>query len=188
MNTIEKKMNKDEVELIDKLVGINRVAKVVKGGRRFGFAALVVVGDARGKVGFGTGKAKEVPEAIKKATEDAKKKLIRVPLKEGRTLHHDMKGHYGAGRVVLRSAPPGTGIIAGGPMRAVFETLGVQDVVAKSVGTSNPHNMIKATFNALNFMNSPRNIASKRGKRVSEVFGNKKNQETDKIIKEENDE
>ena len=188
MNTIEKKMNKDEVELIDKLVGINRVAKVVKGGRRFGFAALVVVGDARGKVGFGTGKAKEVPEAIKKATEDAKKKLIRVPLKEGRTLHHDMKGHYGAGRVVLRSAPPGTGIIAGGPMRAVFETLGVQDVVAKSVGTSNPHNMIKATFNALNFMNSPRNIASKRGKRVSEVFGNNKNQETDKIIKEENDE
>tara|TARA_Y100000588_G_C13563212_1_gene631312 strand:- start:1 stop:567 length:567 start_codon:yes stop_codon:yes gene_type:complete len=188
MNTIEKKMNKDEVELIDKLVGINRVAKVVKGGRRFGFAALVVVGDARGKVGFGTGKAKEVPEAIKKATEDAKKKLIRVPLKEGRTLHHDMKGHYGAGRVVLRSAPPGTGIIAGGPMRAVFETLGVQDIVAKSVGTSNPHNMIKATFNALNFMNSPRNIASKRGKRVSEVFGNKKNQETDKIIKEENDE
>ena len=188
MNTIEKKMNKDEVELIDKLVGINRVAKVVKGGRRFGFAALVVVGDARGKVGFGTGKAKEVPEAIKKATEDAKKKLIRVPLKEGRTLHHDMKGHYGAGRVVLRSAPPGTGIIAGGPMRAVFETLGVQDVVAKSVGTSNPHNMIKATFNALNFMNSPRNIASKRGKKVSEVFGNKKNQETDKIIKEENDE
>ncbi len=188
MNTIEKKMNKDEVELIDKLVGINRVAKVVKGGRRFGFAALVVVGDARGKVGFGTGKAKEVPEAIKKATEDAKKKLIRVPLKEGRTLHHDMKGHYGAGRVVLRSAPPGTGIIAGGPMRAVFETLGVQDVVAKSVGTSNPHNMIKATFNALNFMNSPRNIASKRGKRVSELFGNKKNQETDKILKEENDE
>ena len=188
MNTIEKKMNKDEVELIDKLVGINRVAKVVKGGRRFGFAALVVVGDARGKVGFGTGKAKEVPEAIKKATEDAKKKLIRVPLKEGRTLHHDMRGHYGAGRVVLRSAPPGTGIIAGGPMRAVFETLGVQDVVAKSVGTSNPHNMIKATFNALNFMNSPRNIASKRGKRVSEMFGNKKNQETDKILKEENDE
>ena len=188
MNAIEKKMNKDEVELIDKLVGINRVAKVVKGGRRFGFAALVVVGDARGKVGFGTGKAKEVPEAIKKATEDAKKKLIRVPLKEGRTLHHDMKGHYGAGRVVLRSAPPGTGIIAGGPMRAVFETLGVQDVVAKSVGTSNPHNMIKATFNALNFMNSPRNIASKRGKKVSEVFGNKKNKETDKIINEENDE
>ena len=142
MNQIDtKKNNKDENELTDKLVGINRVAKVVKGGRRFGFAALVVVGDMRGRVGFGTGKAKEVPEAIKKATEDAKKKMIRVPLKEGRTLHHDMKGHYGAGRVVLRSAPPGTGIIAGGPMRAVFETLGVQDVVAKSVGTSNPHNI-----------------------------------------------
>ncbi len=174
MSQVEKKNNKEEAELIDKLVGINRVAKVVKGGRRFGFAALVVVGDARGRVGFGTGKAKEVPEAIKKATDDAKKKLIRVPLKEGRTLHHDMKGHYGAGRVVLRSAPSGTGIIAGGPMRAVFETLGVQDVVAKSVGTSNPHNMIKATFEALKFMNSPRNIASKRGKKVSEVYGNNK--------------
>ena len=153
MNQIDIKKNKDETELTDKLVGINRVAKVVKGGRRFGFAALVVVGDMRGRVGFGTGKAKEVPEAIKKATDDAKKKMIRVPLKEGRTLHHDMKGHYGAGRVVLRSAPPGTGIIAGGPMRAVFETLGVQDVVAKSVGTSNPHNMIKATFVAFSFMN-----------------------------------
>ena len=188
MSISEKKMNKEEVELVDKLVGINRVAKVVKGGRRFGFAALVVVGDARGKVGFGTGKAKEVPEAIKKATEDAKKKLIRVPLKEGRTLHHDMKGHYGAGRVVLRSAPPGTGIIAGGPMRAVFETLGVQDVVAKSVGTSNPHNMIKATFDALTFMNSPRNIASKRGKKVSEVFGNKQNQEINETKKEESNE
>lgn len=174
MNQVDKKNTKEDTELIDKLVGINRVAKVVKGGRRFGFAALVVVGDTRGRVGFGTGKAKEVPEAIKKATEDAKKKLIRVPLKEGRTLHHDMKGHYGAGRVVLRSAPAGTGIIAGGPMRAVFETLGVQDVVAKSVGTSNPHNMIKATFDALNFMNSPRNIANKRGKKVSEVFGNSK--------------
>jgi small subunit ribosomal protein S5 len=168
-----KKNNKDENELTDKLVGINRVAKVVKGGRRFGFAALVVVGDMRGRVGFGTGKAKEVPEAIKKATDDAKKKMIRVPLKEGRTLHHDMKGHYGAGRVVLRSAPPGTGIIAGGPMRAVFETLGVQDVVAKSVGTSNPHNMIKATFEAFSFMNSPRSIASKIGKKVSEIFGSK---------------
>ncbi len=172
MNQIDaKKNNKDENELTDKLVGINRVAKVVKGGRRFGFAALVIVGDLRGRVGFGTGKAKEVPEAIKKATDDAKKKMIRVPLKEGRTLHHDMKGHYGAGRVVLRSAPPGTGIIAGGPMRAVFEMLGVQDVVAKSVGTSNPHNMIKATFEAFSFMNSPRNIASKRGKKVSDILG-----------------
>ena len=179
MNQIDKKIAKEDTELIDKLVGINRVAKVVKGGRRFGFAALVVVGDTRGRVGFGTGKAKEVPESIKKATDDAKKKLIRVPLKEGRTLHHDMKGHYGAGRVVLRSAPAGTGIIAGGPMRAVFETLGVQDVVAKSVGTSNPHNMIKATFDALNFMNSPRNIANKIGKKVSEVFGNNKNTDED---------
>jgi len=161
----DKNSSKEDSELVDKLVGINRVAKVVKGGRRFGFAALVVVGDQRGKVGFGTGKAKEVPEAIKKATDDAKKNMVKVPMKEGRTLHHDMKGHYGAGRVVLRSAPSGTGIIAGGPMRAVFETLGVQDVVAKSIGTSNPHNMIKATFDAFNSMNSPRNIASKRGKK-----------------------
>ena len=169
----DKKINKEDQELVDKLVGINRVAKVVKGGRRFGFAALVVVGDQRGKVGFGTGKAKEVPEAIKKATDDAKKNMVKVPMKEGRTLHHDMKGHYGAGRVVLRSAPSGTGIIAGGPMRAVFEILGVQDVVAKSIGTSNPHNMIKATFDAFNSMNSPRNIASKRGKKVAEIFGKK---------------
>jgi small subunit ribosomal protein S5 len=169
----DKKNIKEDQELVDKLVGINRVAKVVKGGRRFGFAALVVVGDQRGKVGFGTGKAKEVPEAIKKATDDAKKNMVKVPMKEGRTLHHDMKGHYGAGKVVLRSAPSGTGIIAGGPMRAVFETLGVQDVVAKSIGTSNPHNMIKATFDAFNSMNSPRNIASKRGKKVAEIFGKK---------------
>ena len=173
-------MNSQQVDALEeKLVQVNRVAKVVKGGRIFGFTALTVVGDGKGRVGFGRGKAKEVPEAIKKATDDAKKKLIRVPLKEGRTLHHDMKGHYGAGRVVLRSAPAGTGIIAGGPMRAVFETLGVQDVVAKSVGTSNPHNMIKATFDALNFMNSPRNIANKRGKKVSEVFGNNKNTDED---------
>ena len=174
----DKKNSKEDSELVDKLVGINRVAKVVKGGRRFGFAALVVVGDQRGKVGFGTGKAKEVPEAIKKATDDAKKNMVKVPMKEGRTLHHDMKGHYGAGRVVLRSAPSGTGIIAGGPMRAVFEILGVQDVVAKSIGTSNPHNMIKATFDAFNSMNSPRNIANKRGKKVSDIFGNKINPET----------
>jgi len=174
----DKNNGKEDSELVDKLVGINRVAKVVKGGRRFGFAALVVVGDQRGKVGFGTGKAKEVPEAIKKATDDAKKNMVKVPMKEGRTLHHDMKGHYGAGRVVLRSAPSGTGIIAGGPMRAVFETLGVQDVVAKSIGTSNPHNMIKATFDAFNSMNSPRNIANKRGKKVADIFGNKTNPET----------
>ena len=174
----DKNNSKEDTELVDKLVGINRVAKVVKGGRRFGFAALVVVGDQRGKVGFGTGKAKEVPEAIKKATDDAKKNMVKVPMKEGRTLHHDMKGHYGAGRVVLRSAPSGTGIIAGGPMRAVFETLGVQDVVAKSIGTSNPHNMIKATFDAFNSMNSTRNIANKRGKKVADIFGNKTNPET----------
>jgi small subunit ribosomal protein S5 len=174
----DKNNSKEDSDLVDKLVGINRVAKVVKGGRRFGFAALVVVGDQRGKVGFGTGKAKEVPEAIKKATDDAKKNMVKVPMKEGRTLHHDMKGHYGAGRVVLRSAPSGTGIIAGGPMRAVFETLGVQDVVAKSIGTSNPHNMIKATFDAFNSMNSPRNLANKRGKKVADIFGNKTNPET----------
>ena len=178
----DKKMNKDDAELIDKLVGINRVAKVVKGGRRFGFAALVVVGDQRGKVGFGTGKAKEVPEAIKKATDDAKKNMVKVPLKEGRTLHHDMKGHFGAGRVVLRTAPSGTGIIAGGPMRAVFETLGVQDVVAKSIGTSNPHNMIKATFDALSSMYSPRNVANKRGRKVSEIFGNQLKSDTNSNV------
>ena len=173
MSVTEKKLIKDDNELVDKLVGINRVAKVVKGGRRFGFAALVVVGDNRGRVGFGTGKAKEVPEAIKKATDDAKKKLVRVPLKEGRTLHHDMKGHFGAGRVVLRSAPPGTGIIAGGPMRAVFETLGVQDVVAKSVGTSNPHNMIKATFDAFKQSESPKSVAAKRSKKTSQIISTK---------------
>ena len=160
-----------ESDLSDKLVSINRVAKVVKGGRRFGFAALVVVGDGRGRVGFGSGKAREVPEAIRKATEQAKRKLIRVPLREGRTLHHDTTGHYGAGRVVLRAAPPGTGIIAGGPMRAVFETLGVQDGVTKSIGTSNPHNMIRATFEALGRMRSPRMIANKRGKKVSDLVG-----------------
>ena len=158
-------------EFADRLVAINRVSKTVKGGKRFGFAALVVVGDQKGRVGYGKGKAKEVPEAIKKATDDAKKNMVKVPMKEGRTLHHDMKGHYGAGRVVLRSAPSGTGIIAGGPMRAVFETLGVQDVVAKSIGTSNPHNMIKATFDAFKSMYSPRNVANKRGRKVAEIFG-----------------
>ena len=177
------KKNKEDSDLVDKLVGINRVAKVVKGGRRFGFAALVVVGDQRGKVGFGTGKAKEVPEAIKKATDDAKKNMVKVPMKEGRTLHHDMKGHYGAGRVVLRSAPSGTGIIAGGPMRAVFETLGVQDVVAKSIGTSNPHNMIKATFEAFNSMNSPRSVANKRSRKVAEIYGNQPKIEINKSAK-----
>ncbi|MGD9535968.1 MAG: 30S ribosomal protein S5 [Alphaproteobacteria bacterium] len=162
---------REESELSDKLVGINRVAKVVKGGRRFGFSALVVVGDRRGRVGHGSGKAREVPEAIRKATEHAKRNLIRVPLREGRTLHHDVLGRSGAGRVLLRAAPAGTGIIAGGPMRAVFEMLGVQDVVAKSIGTANPHNMIKATFDALTRCNAPRAIAAKRGRRVSDIFG-----------------
>jgi small subunit ribosomal protein S5 len=161
----------DEPELIEKLVGINRVAKVVKGGRRFGFAALVVVGDGRGRVGHGHGKAREVPEAIRKATDQAKKQMIRVPLREGRTLHHDIKGHFGAGRVLMRAAEAGTGIIAGGPMRAVFEALGVQDVVAKSVGTSNPHNMIRATFEALARGASPRMVAQRRGKKVSDILG-----------------
>ncbi|MBO0334289.1 30S ribosomal protein S5 [Sneathiella sp. CAU 1612] len=162
---------KGDSEFVDKLVYINRVAKVVKGGRRFGFAALVVAGDQKGRVGYGHGKAREVPEAIRKATEAAKRNMVRVPLREGRTLHHDVQGRFGAGRVVLRSAPAGTGIIAGGPMRAVFETLGVQDVVTKSIGTSNPYNMVKATFEALKAMNSPRMIAAKRGKKVSEVVG-----------------
>ncbi len=161
--------NREESELVEKLVHINRVAKVVKGGRRFGFAALVVVGDQRGRVGFGKGKAKEVPEAIRKATEAAKKSMIRVPLREGRTLHHDIRGRHGAGRVLLRTAVAGTGIIAGGPMRAVFEALGVQDVVTKSQGTSNPYNMIRATFDALSLQNSPRQIAAKRGKKVADI-------------------
>jgi len=158
-------------DLVDKLVSINRVAKVVKGGRRFGFAALVVVGDAKGRVGYGTGKAREVPEAIRKATEKAKRTLIRVPLREGRTIHHDIIGRFGAGRVLLRAAPAGTGIIAGGPMRAVFETLGIQDVVAKSVGAPNPHNLVKATFEALKNLNSPRSVAARRGKKVAEIIG-----------------
>ena len=163
--------NREDADLIEKLVGINRVAKVVKGGRRFGFAALVVVGDGRGRVGHGHGKAREVPEAIRKATEAAKRHLVRIPLREGRTLHHDVKGRYGAGRVVLRAAPPGTGIIAGGPMRAVFEAMGVQDVVAKSVGSANPHNMIRATFDALGTCASPRQVAQRRGKKVSDILG-----------------
>ena len=156
-------------EFVDKLVHINRVAKVVKGGRRFGFAALVVVGDQKGRVGFGHGKAREVPEAIRKATDQAKRQMIRVPLREGRTLHHDVAGRHGAGRVFLRAAPPGTGIIAGGPMRAVFETLGMQDLVAKSIGTSNPYNMVRATFDALQREQSPRMVAARRGLKVSDV-------------------
>ncbi|OYW45020.1 30S ribosomal protein S5 [Altererythrobacter fulvus] len=158
-------------ELIEKLVHINRVSKTVKGGKRFGFAALVVVGDGKGRVGFGHGKAREVPEAITKATASAKKKMVRVPLKEGRTLHHDGKGRFGAGKVNVRSAPAGTGIIAGGPMRAVFESLGVHDVVTKSVGTSNPYNMIRATFDALINQTSPKSVAQRRGKKVADLLG-----------------
>lgn len=158
-------------ELIEKLVHINRVSKTVKGGKRFGFAALVVVGDGKGRVGFGHGKAREVPEAITKATASAKKKMVRVPLKEGRTLHHDGKGRFGAGKVNVRSAPAGTGIIAGGPMRAVFESLGVHDVVTKSVGTSNPYNMIRATFDALTDQTSPKSVAQRRGKKVADLLG-----------------
>ena len=157
--------------IIEKLVHINRVSKTVKGGKRFGFAALVVVGDGSGRVGFGHGKAREVPEAITKATAAAKKKMIRVPLKEGRTLHHDGRGHFGAGKVTVRSAPAGTGIIAGGPMRAVFESLGVADVVTKSVGTSNPYNMIRATFDALQDQTSPKSVAQRRGKKVADLLG-----------------
>jgi len=158
-------------ELIEKLVHINRVSKTVKGGKRFGFAALVVVGDGKGRVGFGHGKAREVPEAISKATASAKKAMVRVPLREGRTLHHDGAGHFGAGRVYVRSAPQGTGIIAGGPMRAVFESLGVADVVTKSVGTNNPYNMIRATFSALTEQTPPKSVAQRRGLKIADIMG-----------------
>ena len=156
--------------IVDRLVHINRVAKTVKGGRRMGFAALVVVGDEKGRVGFGKGKAREVPEAIRKATEEAKKTMIRVPLREGRTLHHDIRAKFGAGKVVLRAAPPGTGVIAGGPMRAVMDCLGVKDVVAKSLGTSNPYNMIRATFEGLKLAESPKMIAARRGKKTGDIL------------------
>jgi len=174
--------NRDEGEqsdIVEKLVHINRVAATVKGGRRFSFAALMVVGDQKGRVGFGHGKAREVPEAIRKATEEAKKTMIRVPLRESRTLHHDGSGRHGAGKVMLRAAPPGTGVIAGGPMRAVLETLGVQDVVAKSLGSSNPYNMVRATMDALKLQSSPRQIASKRGKKVSDILGQRKDGASD---------
>ncbi len=161
---------RDEPEFQDRLVAINRVSKTVKGGKRFGFAALVVVGDQKGRVGYGSGKAREVPEAIRKATEEAKHQMVRVPLREGRTLHHDMEGRHGAGRVVMRAAPQGTGIIAGGPMRAVFEMLGVQDVVAKSIGSQNPYNMVRATFAGLNLELSPRQVAARRGKKVADIL------------------
>ena len=167
-NAPEERVDSD---IVEKLVHINRVAATVKGGRRFSFAALMVVGDQKGRVGFGHGKAREVPEAIRKATEEAKKTMIRVPLRESRTLHHDGAGRWGAGKVMMRSAPPGTGVIAGGPMRAVLETLGVQDVVAKSTGSSNPYNMVRATFEALKVQSSPRQIAAKRGKKVGDILG-----------------
>ena len=166
-------IDNENKEFSERLVTINRVAKVVKGGRRFGFAAIMIVGDNKGRVGYGTGKAKEVPEAVRKATEDAKTKMVRVHLKDNRILHHDVVGRFGAGKVILRSASPGTGIIAGGPMRALFESLGIKDVVAKSTGTSNPHNMLKATFDAFKKSESPKSIASKRSKKVSEVVSSK---------------
>ena len=165
----KRRLERDESEFADRLVAINRVSKTVKGGKRFGFAALVVVGDQKGRVGYGKGKAKEVPEAIRKATEQAKRKIVKVPLREGRTLHHDIDGRHGAGKVVMRSAKAGTGIIAGGPMRAVFEMLGIQDVVAKSLGSQNPYNMIRATISGLAKEWSPRMVAQRRGKKVAEI-------------------
>ena len=164
---------RDEVELTEKLVAVNRVAKTVKGGRRMAFAALVVVGDGRGRVGQGHAKAKEVPDAIRKATDQAKRSMIRVPLREGRTIHHDVVGHFGAGRVLLRSAPQGTGIIAGGPLRAIFEAIGIQDIVAKALGTNNPYNMVNAAFEAMKNMQSPRTVAARRSKKVADVLGNR---------------
>lgn len=166
----DRERDEEGSELQDRLVAINRVSKTVKGGKRFGFAALVVVGDQKGRVGFGSGKAKEVPEAIRKATEEAKRTMIRVPLREGRTIHHDMPGRWGAGKVIMRAAPQGTGIIAGGPCRAVFEMLGVQDIVAKSTGSQNPYNMIRATFDGLRRTLSPRQVANRRGKKVSDIL------------------
>ena len=169
----EQGRDREESELSEHLVGINRVAKVVKGGRRFGFAALMVVGDGKGRVGYGHAKAREVPEAIKKATEQAKRNVIRVPLRDGRTIHHDIRGRHGAGKVLLRSAPQGTGIIAGGPMRAVFEALGIQDIVAKAIGSNNPYSMVNATFAALKEMQSPRHVAARRNKKVSDIVVNR---------------
>ena len=181
---VDRRKTEKKEELVEKLVHVNRVAKTVKGGRTKSFAAVVVVGDQKGRVGYGSGKAAEVPEAITKATNEAKKNMIRIPLREGRTLHHDVKGRFGAGKVVLRTAPAGTGVIAGGPMRAVFEVLGVQDVVAKSLGSNNPYNMIKATFDALKSINSPRMIATKRGKKVGDIVSRRENSAA-KDVKEE---
>ena len=169
----KKREEREESEFNERLVAVNRVAKVVKGGRRFGFAALVVVGDGRGRIGHGHAKAREVPDAIKKATEQAKRSMVRVALREGRTIHHDVVGRYGAGCVHLRTAPPGTGIIAGGPLRAVFEAIGIQDIVAKAVGSNNPYNMVNAAFEAFKIMESPRSVANRRGKKVSEIVSNR---------------
>lgn len=169
----KKREEREESEFNERLVAVNRVAKVVKGGRRFGFAALVVVGDGRGRIGHGHAKAREVPDAIKKATEQAKRNMIRVALREGRTIHHDVFGHYGAGRVQLRAAPQGTGIIAGGPLRAVFEAIGIQDIVAKAIGSNNPYNMVNAAFEAFKLMESPRSVANRRGKKVSDIVSNR---------------
>lgn len=169
----KKREEREESEFNERLVAVNRVAKVVKGGRRFGFAALVVVGDGRGRIGHGHAKAREVPDAIKKATEQAKRSMVRVALREGRTIHHDVVGRYGAGCVHLRSAPPGTGIIAGGPLRAVFEAIGIQDIVAKAVGSNNPYNMVNAAFEAFRMMESPRSVAARRGKKVSDIVSNR---------------
>lgn len=184
----KKREDREESELVERLVGINRVSKTVKGGRRLAFAALMVVGDGRGRVGFGSAKAREVPDAIKKATEQAKRSMVRVPLREARTLHHDVFGRDGAGKVLLRSAVPGTGIIAGGPLRAIFEALGVQDVVAKVQGSNNPYSMVNATFDALKKMQSPRQVASRRGKKVSDIIVNRetgKAGSSDAVVSEE---
>lgn len=182
---IDRRKTEKKDELVEKLVHINRVAKTVKGGRNMSFAAVVVVGDQKGRVGYGSGKAAEVPEAITKATNEAKKNMVRIPLREGRTLHHDVQGHFGAGNVILRAAPAGTGVIAGGPMRAIFEVLGIQDVVAKSLGSNNPYNMIKATFDALLAINSPRMIAAKRGKKVGDIVSRREISGGSKAEKEE---
>jgi small subunit ribosomal protein S5 len=181
----DRRKKESEIELIEKLVCVNRVAKVVKGGKRFGFSALMVVGDGKGKVGFGTGKAREVPDAVKKATEKAKKSMIRVPLREGRTLHHDITSKFGAGLVCLRTAPSGTGIIAGSAMRSIFESLGISDVVAKSIGSSNPHNMVRATFSALSNVVSPKYIAAKRAKKVSDIISRREGRKVKENGKEQ---
>lgn len=176
-NNRSQRSDRDEVEFIEKLVAINRVAKVVTGGKNFSFSAIVVVGDGKGRVGHGTGKAREVPQAIQKATEQAKRYMVRIPLREGRTLHHDVTATFGAGKVHMRAAVPGTGIIAGGPMRAVCEALGIQDVVSKSIGSSNPHNMVRATFKALQMISAPRAVAARRGKKISEIIGRRASEE-----------